>query len=102
MTSESIHYTADLDFLESKRKVAENVPIHIEAIRGSIERIESEISENEVRFTKLIELLERQNDLLTSIDHAHYYVKPYSEVLLARILILLFALTIGAFLYFVT
>ena len=95
MNDDLIHYAPSLNEIERSRALQERVPENVQAIREEIESLNANAFEHRELEEKVIELLERQNELLESIDHAHYYRKSDESVFLARILILVFILTVG-------
>lgn len=63
--------------------------IHISRIRNELEQLSAYTLEKRQTDDHIIVLLNRQIELLESLDHAHYYKVSEESKYLARILILL-------------
>ncbi|WP_417257782.1 hypothetical protein [Celeribacter sp.] len=87
--SDPIHYTPTLEELEEQEQARARVPHYVEQISENIESLKYESSDNGEKLDQIIALLERQNDLLVSIDHAHYNKRSDESILLSRIIVLL-------------
>ena len=64
---------------------AEKLGIHIQRIREEVERISAMANESDDNHEKILDLLQRQTELLESIDHWHYRTVSNESVILGRI-----------------
>ena len=91
------HDTPSLDDLKTQADLRDAVPIHIGCIREQVDALTNELYEHGQKFDALLEMMDRQNKLLESIDHAHYYVERQEVKFLRRIAALLVTLVVGFF-----
>ncbi|MEO3478559.1 hypothetical protein [Phaeobacter sp. CAU 1743] len=86
---DSSHYSESIARLEKAVDLRERLPDNVELLRSEVETLSAQSSEQSQQMDRIIELLERNSEILESIDHAHYYKVRPESVQLTRIIILL-------------